>query len=53
MSFTVEQLQRLATHVHPIGDQGASISSGSMLTLGMVIAPCFMKTLACLSYGLA
>jgi 4-hydroxy-3-polyprenylbenzoate decarboxylase len=36
--FTVEQVQQMATHVHPINDLGAEISSGSLVTLGMVIA---------------
>jgi flavin prenyltransferase len=51
--FTVQQVQQMATHVHPIADQGASISSGSMVTLGMVIAPCSMRTLASISHGIA
>jgi 4-hydroxy-3-polyprenylbenzoate decarboxylase len=49
--YTVEQVQAMATHAYPIGDQGAAISSGSFLTLGMVIAPCTMNTLACISHG--
>ena len=44
-SYTVEQVQRLATVVYPSTDQGAAISSGSFLTLGMVVLPCSMKTL--------
>ncbi|HEX9120384.1 MAG TPA: UbiX family flavin prenyltransferase [Terriglobales bacterium] len=49
--FTVEQVQAMATHAYPIGDQGAAISSGSFVTLGMVIAPCTMNTLACIAHG--
>lgn len=43
--YTVEQVQRLATAVYASTDQGAAISSGSFLTLGMVVLPCSMKTL--------
>ena len=49
--LSVEQVQAMATHAYPIGDQGAAISSGSFVTLGMVIAPCTMTTLASIAHG--
>lgn len=50
-AYTVEQVQAMATHAYAIGDQGAAISSGSLITLGMVIAPCTMNTLASIAHG--
>src|SRR5436309_3031822 len=49
---TVEEIQDLATRNYPLGDQGAAISSGSFLTLGMVVVPCSMRTLAAIAHGL-
>jgi 4-hydroxy-3-polyprenylbenzoate decarboxylase len=45
-TYTVEQVQRLATVTYSPNDQGAAISSGSFLTMGMAIVPCSMRTLA-------
>lgn len=41
-----EDVQALATQVHAVTDIGASISSGSFRTDGMVVAPCSIKTLS-------
>src|ERR1022692_379820 len=48
---TVEQVRALATVVHSQGDMGASISSGSFITDGMVVIPCSMRTLAGIANG--
>ncbi len=50
--YTVEQVQRMAAHSYSSGVQGAAISSGSFLTLGMVVVPCSMRTLAAIATGL-
>lgn len=47
------QIEALADVVHNPKDIGASISSGSFKSLGMVIAPCSMKTLASVAHGFA
>lgn len=40
-------------HCHPWGDVGANIASGSFRTLGMVVIPCSMSTVAKLACGLS
>jgi flavin prenyltransferase len=51
-SYTVDQVQRLAAVTYLPGDQGAAISSGSFVTMGMAIVPCSMRTLAAVAHGL-
>ncbi|MGW1466590.1 non-oxidative hydroxyarylic acid decarboxylases subunit B [Streptomyces sp. NPDC002308] len=49
----VAEVNALADVVHSPDDQGATISSGSFRTDGMVIVPCSMKTLAGIRAGYA
>jgi len=50
-SYTTDQVENLASVVHREDNQGASISSGSFRTDGMLVAPCSMKTLAAIRTG--
>src|SRR5262245_28163544 len=49
--MTLKELRALADHYHPTSDIGASISSGSFPTRGMIIAPCSVKTMSEISSG--
>jgi 4-hydroxy-3-polyprenylbenzoate decarboxylase len=44
-------LRDLANHYHAVGDIGASISSGSFRTMGMLICPCSMRTMSEIATG--
>jgi 4-hydroxy-3-polyprenylbenzoate decarboxylase len=46
MDIGVAEVSALAGVVHQVDNIGASISSGSFKTMGMVIAPCSMRSLA-------
>ena len=49
--YSVAHVQALASERYAIGDVGAAISSGSFHTLGMIIAPCSMRTLGAIAHG--
>jgi len=50
-SLKVADVEALADVVHPNTDLGAACSSGSFRNLGMVIAPCSIKTMAEIATG--
>jgi len=50
--WSVADVERLADVVHPVGDLGASIASGSFQTDGMAIVPCSVRTISAVAYGL-
>jgi flavin prenyltransferase len=45
-SYSIPQVQALASHFYSVADLSASIASGSFKTMGMVVAPCSMRSLA-------
>ncbi len=49
--YSINQVEKLANHVYAINDIGASISSGSFKTQGMVVAPCSMKSLSAIAHS--
>jgi 4-hydroxy-3-polyprenylbenzoate decarboxylase len=51
MPLAVADVHALATHVHRVDDIGASISSGSFRTMGMLVAPCSIRTLSEIATG--
>ncbi|PIT83403.1 UbiX family flavin prenyltransferase [Limnohabitans sp. 15K] len=50
MSF--KEVEALATEVHNAKNIGATISSGSFKTMGMVVAPCSIRSLSEIAYGM-
>lgn len=51
MPLKVSEIHALADVVHQIEDIGASISSGSFPTMGMLIAPCSVRTFSEIATG--
>src|SRR5215813_7414745 len=47
----IKDIRALAKVNHPNTDIGASISSGSFQTMGMVVAPCSIKTMSEIATG--
>jgi len=51
--LSMQQLRALADVNYRVGDVSAAISSGSFKTMGMIIAPCSMRTLAEIAMGMS
>jgi 4-hydroxy-3-polyprenylbenzoate decarboxylase len=50
--YAVKEVEEMADVVHDVNNVGASISSGSFRTEGMVIAPCSMKSMGGIAHSL-
>lgn len=48
---SAKEVKALASEVHSVRDVGASIASGSFKSLGMLIAPCSIRTLGEITSG--
>ena len=48
--WKIENVKALASVVHSPADIGASIASGSFLTMGMVVMPCSIHTVSAIAY---
>ena len=49
--LSLAELNDKASVVHKIGDVGAAVSSGSFRTLGMIVAPCSVRTMSGIATG--
>ncbi len=50
-SLSIAEAQARADVIHKVGDVGASVASGSFPTLGMIIAPCSVRTMSEIATG--
>lgn len=51
--YKLDDIKALSDDFYPVKDIGAKIASGSYKTRGMIIAPCSVKTMSELAYGIA
>jgi 4-hydroxy-3-polyprenylbenzoate decarboxylase len=52
MDLSIKDVEALASVVHNAKNIGATISSGSFKTMGMVVAPCSIRSLSEIAYGM-
>jgi flavin prenyltransferase len=51
IDLTASELKHLASFAYKPTDFGAAIASGSFRTLGMIVAPCSVRTVSEIAYG--
>ena len=49
--ISVDEVRARADVTYPIGDIGATIASGSYRTMGMIVAPCSIKSMSNIAVG--
>ena len=52
VDLTAPQVEALADVVHNVRNVGATIASGSYATLGMIVAPCSVRSMSEIAYGM-
>ena len=52
LPIKMREIHALASIVHRVEDIGASIASGSFVTMGMLVAPCSIRSLSEIAYGM-
>src|SRR5579872_5057868 len=50
-SLSAAEFRALADVIYPVADIGAAIASGSFRTMGMVVAPCSIRSLSEIATG--
>lgn len=53
LGLTRQEVHALADKVYSFRDVGATLASGGFATMGMVVVPCSMRTLAAVAHGLS
>ncbi len=48
---SVAEVKALASHIYKAGDIGAAIASGSFATMGMIVAPCSVRSMSEIATG--